>query len=80
MVCLSGEWDEIDFFSVLKEPGYHIMMRLNFSGLTIMEFNNEEIIMFKYTKASSGGCKYRGVVYNHHTLRHDVGTKSQIGL
>ena len=61
MGCLSGEWydTELDVF-VLKDPGYNITLMKNFSGLTVIEVQEEErsmmnggLVKFKYTEVVS---------------------------
>ena len=46
VLCLSGEWDEIEFnIFVMKEPDYNIMIMSTFKGLTVLEDHKEEKIM-----------------------------------
>ena len=58
-----------------------------FSGLTVTEGQkekrrmvNKEVVKFNYTSTVADHYIYRGSVDNHNSLRHDDGTKSQIGL
>ena len=41
---------------------------------------NAEAVKFKYPEVVADHYKYRGAMDNHNALRHDGGTKSQIGL
>ena len=63
------------------------MIISTFSGLPVPEVYKEEIRMmngevvnFKYPEVVADHQKYRVTVYKHNALRHDGGTKSQIGL
>ena len=38
---------------------------------------NGEVVKFNYLEVVADHYKYRGAVYNHNSLRHDDGTKSQ---
>ena len=41
---------------------------------------NGDVIKLKYPEIVSDNYRCRGEVYNHNELRHDGGTKNQIGL
>ena len=41
---------------------------------------NGEVVNFNYPEVVADHQKYRVTVYKHNSLRHDGGTKSQIGL
>ena len=41
---------------------------------------NGEVVKSKYAEVVADHHRYRGAVENHNSLRHDGGTKSQIGL
>ena len=62
-------------------------MMSTFSGLNVTEGQKKEIRMvngqvvnLKYPVSVVDHYRYRGSVENHNALRHDGGTKSQIGL
>ena len=63
------------------------MIMSTFSCLTVTEGQKEErrivngeVVKFKYPEVVSDHYMYRGAVYDHNSLRHDGGNKSQFGL
>ena len=88
MGCLSGEWEETEFIIfALKEPDYNIMMMSTYSDLTVLEGQKEDrrmvngkMFKFKYPEVVANHYRYRAAAENHNYLKHDGGTKSQIGL
>ena len=74
-------------FFLMKKPYYNIIIISTFSGLTVPEgykgekrMGNGDLVKFKYPVIVDDHYRYRGSVSNHILLRHDGGTKSQIGL
>ena len=85
MGCIIGEWDETEFdVFILKEPDHNIMTMSNFLGLTVPECQkeerrmvNREAVKFKYPEVVVYHYRYREVVDNQNSLRHDGRTKYQ---
>ena len=74
-------------FLFFKGPDYNIMTMSTFSGLDVMEGQQEErrmvngeAVKFKYPEVVADHYRYRGMVDNYNALRHDGGTKYQFSL
>ena len=68
------------------EPDQNIMMMSTFWGLNVLEGQkqkrrmvNGEVLKFNYLEIVADHYRYMGAMDNHNALRHDGGTKSQIG-
>ena len=69
----------------MKEPYCHKVTMLMYSGLTVPDGHKLEIIMvngevveFKYPHIVADHYRYRGVVDNNNSLRHDGGVSLKL--